>query len=316
MPTKVVEQIKEKARVAYRSSEIVTKREALISMAADLKTLVVRFKLEEKKGKGKEDPEEEVDVGIRIPVLGIANVKVKTLYDNNDGHLWNLSVVMTKQSQGDQVHHSFQFEKETIRDMWDSGLRSLVFKATGGHSQGSGTNENAGADENSLHTILAVRLKSPEPNILVCIAIRFTKLDEEAYLEVPKDAATPEDCKMLTEAFLKKYSVSPTHSTSLYRLVRAVTSRALLEQETHAVLAEIDAASTDTICEDLANREKSPKERAEACLKAQEHLDELIASLPQRMGQSGPAASLVRDMLKRNAQKMKLINEALIPRRC
>mmetsp|Transcript_94832 Transcript_94832/g.178431 ORF Transcript_94832/g.178431 Transcript_94832/m.178431 type:complete len:317 (+) Transcript_94832:143-1093(+) len=310
MPTKVVEQIKEKVRAGYRSSESVAKREAAIRLSADTKILLVTFDLDADKNEEREKPPsenaQEPGAVLEIIVSEIANIKVKDLFDNQAGKLWILSVILSS-----QVHHSFQFEKETTRNMWDHGLRSIVFRhASSGHLINQTPGEEVIDGEHSFAKIHSAQMKAPSEGTLVCMVIVFQGNIPEAYLEIPRDRADADHCKRLTEEFVKKYKVAFTHSTSLYRLVRAVTSRALLEQETQQVITEIDNCNSERIYEDLANRDKTSSERAELVVKAQERLDNLINSLPQRMGQTGPAAILVGDMLKRNAMKMKLFNAA------
>lgn len=349
--TRVVELIKEKARVGYRSSEHMARRDAWIRITSDGKSLNVDFRKEISKLVATEvDP-------VDIAISEIANIKVKNIVE---GHTTAriLSVVMRKHKrelidrgplvgrhieevkcacgrvfQPDEedlyctniigkdtasetvcgkprpaVHHSFQFNGDLIRDTWDHGLRSLLHKERG-FMPDPEQDRDEDEEETDYVRINKIALKRPDDSrgVLVNIALSLTTNKEE-YLEIPQDHASPADCKRITQEFVEKVKISPTHTTSLYRFVRSVTSRSLLEYEALRIIAEIDRCNIEHILQEPENVDKNVDEKRVLKDQAETNLDKLMQNIPHRLGHAGPAAKLVRDMLMRNVEKLKLIN--------
>merc|ERR1712157_943 len=69
--------------------------------------------------------------------------------------------------------------------------------------------------------------------------------DETVTLDVKEHQTSSEDCKRVVQEFVHKYGVLKAETTSLYRYVRSVVQRALMERETEAIVNEISAQHLD-----------------------------------------------------------------------
>jgi hypothetical protein len=199
----------------------------------------------------------------------------------------------------DGNHTSFQFALASKRDAWETGLRTMISGAMAGSKIGevkvpaqqylpikSLTTETCGEDE------------------LLRLTVSLGK--REGTLLVRKTENTLKDWKRITDEFVETHAVLPTEATSLYRYIRSVIDRTLMEREALAVIEEINEQSFEKLAR---NRHQSSTNDDEIVKTAAAALTTLGSTLATRIGSHGNGGMVICQILHRNIEKMKLINE-------
>eukprot|EP00438_Fugacium_kawagutii_P024666 Skav226598 [mRNA] locus=scaffold5607:41176:50933:+ [translate_table: standard] len=101
--------------------------------------------------------------------------------------------------------------------------------------------------------------------------------------------------------------VQPSETTSLYRLVKSLVHRTTLESKTADVMQRINDCNFDKM---LKAQGASVDDQGMAVLQlTKAHLREIENDLPGFIGQQGTAASMIVQILRRNLEKMKVVND-------
>eukprot|EP00913_Durusdinium_trenchii_P031012 g29045.t1 len=104
--------------------------------------------------------------------------------------------------------------------------------------------------------------------------------------------------------WVKENCVQPSETTSLYRLVKSLMYRSTLESKTAHIIQRINDCSFDKV---LQAHDSEDHLTLFELTKA--HLREIEHDIPKLIGHQGTAASMVVQILRRNVEKMKVIND-------
>lgn len=167
------------------------------------------------------------------------------------------------------------------------------------------------------HPITRVLLQRPPPGFLASLTVQVGENPADT-LNVP-DSAAREGCKRCVAEFLREHPVVPGDATSLYRFVKSVTQRAIMESETRQILSEMQELSFTSL---MANQRKSdavmpdstpfpsPTARPAEVLKSgNDGLKRLKGELRDRVCSRGPASEILVHLLARCIEKAKLVNQ-------
>lgn len=321
MPSRLQETLKEKVRARHRSSVNLTTRDVLIHMTdkSDLLTNKSIKVLEVEIMQQQDHPAANAEQGFAdsadkfaIKLEMITEVKVKNFVEK----MTNVYIVAVtceeEQEQGTlKVQHFLEFESLEKRDDWGNGLRSLH------HSfQWLNKRTETKADSKRLHMIKAINLQLPKAGCLVSMEIE-TAAGKKAELHVADDKKdySSDACKELTSDFILQNFIIPGEGASLYRFIRSVISRLLMERETTVILGEIDASRFNKVLEarNLATSSKANSANASEVKNAlhvvEGTLRDLAGAVPDRIGKHGPSSQLLVDILLRSIEKTKIYNK-------
>lgn len=285
-----LEKLKEVSRVYHRSKDRISKKDASIQLD-DTDPNDPFIKVDIGEAHKAEDRSKESD----IKIADVEGVKVKDF--NDGGH--EIHIVSVNHRDG--KHTSFQFEKRDDRDHWFQGLQQLQ----------SGVVANARTQvkvpAGQYMSIKAIALQKPGPGQLVFIKIDLAEgKQKQVDLVVPTDKTSRDACKHITDEFVEANLVLPTEKTSLYRYIRSVVQRAQMEKEVEVIVEEINSQSFEKLKSERSGESPSDDQLLE---QTKGKLTEIANSIPQRIGQHGSGATIVTQILKRNVDKMKLIND-------
>lgn len=216
-------------------------------------------------------------------------------------------------------HVCFEFEKVGTRDTWYAGLRTLLSDRA--FFQGNNIRKSLAKKVDPLKDVGSSKyqcvknielLKASNAN---AVSLRVDLDNEKGVnLDVPAGSISAEAIKDIANSFMDKHKVLPTENTSLYRLLRSLVQRSVLEKETSDIVAEINALHYDqlphTLKDELGkHHQPAGVEARRLASRAESRLNALHESIPNRIGQHGPGASIISQILQRNVAKMKLIND-------
>jgi len=208
---------------------------------------------------------------------------------------------------------TFRFANVQDRDSWESGLRSLISSPMKLQRNSSTQPKNKPQLD-----ITSLSLEKPGGGRLVKVKVQMCQ-EKEAFLEVLDNQCSAEDVRSVTSHFVHQHNLIMHDAKSLYRYVMSLVSRARIHKDTLAIVKEINLLDLETMVNDEANGEQVaeaiqagvPRHRA-LFDKAQDSLDNLIENFDTRMLQQGPGAAIVVKLIRRNIQKMKIVNEQRI----
>lgn len=235
----------------------------------------------------------------QILIDTIQSVKVKDFQDASGperSFIYTLSVNYAPAGK-DISHSSFQFSKQDVRNAWDHGLRSLL----------SGAVQSAKGSEVKVPSakykeIKQITLQKPKGGELVRIHVDLG--DAQADLVITREKASSDNCKTEATSFIDKNNILPTETTSLYRYMRSVVQRAQMEEEVSKIVKQINDQSLEEV------QKRNPGRPLNEMLnETKVQLENIARDVPQNVGQHGSGAAIVTQVLKRNVEKMKLINE-------
>eukprot|EP00434_Breviolum_minutum_P003849 symbB.v1.2.003387.t1/scaffold190.1/size276550/12 len=183
-----------------------------------------------------------------------------------------------------------QFTRVEDRDNWDTGLRYMMnaLEVTVAKDQVEGPTK-------SFSRIKKVRLEEPRAGVL------------EAILEIPEHKADAKNLNNEIVKWVQDNCVQPSETTSLYRLVKSLVHRTTLESKTADVIQRINDCNFDKM---LKAQGASVEDQGMAVLElTKAHLREIENDIPTFIGQQGTAATMITQILRRNVEKMKVIND-------
>lgn len=281
MPSRL-DQLKNPVKVWHRASNRIAKAHAKICVDDKFSQINIQF----------EDKPETLS----ILILDIEFIKTKDFNDSQTGSM----IFILSVNRKDGTHTSFQFEDKETRDAWDNGLRSL-------HSGvAQSTKSDVKVPSSQFLPIKSIALQKPSPGQVVNIKVDIGKEDvkRSADLVVLENQTGKEQCTQIAVDFVEQQSILPTETTSLYRYIRSVVQRAQMEKEVIAIVEEVNNQSFEKIV-----AEKGNSDHAAIVEAAKARLTTIYNQIPLRIGQQGSGATIVTQVLKRNIEKMKLINE-------
>lgn len=266
-------------------------------------------------------------------------IKTKEYTDKSGTQLWVLAlgvhenhgthtaealeqtIFQATQAVSDLVQHTFQFsepdiknktEAKSARDNWEHCLRTLRVEL----EMANETEVKVVASK--FRPIEKIELQQPQAGKVVSIKITLETSAEPVTLDIGEAETGSDACKRLTNQFIDDHSVLPTENTSLYRYIRSVVQRALMEKETKVIIDEINRLKFETLLKSpkYADLDKTLSANISKIVNEGAHeLQRISASIPTRIGQHGSGATVVNTVLKRNVEKLKLINE-LAAKKC
>lgn len=278
-----LDQLKVPVKVWHRSSNRIAKAQAKISLDDMFSQINIQF----------DDTKINPD---SIYILDIEFIKVKDFNDSQTGSM----IFILSINRKDGMHTSFQFEDKDTRDAWDNGVRSLHSGAA--HS----TKSEVKVPSSQFLPIKSIALQKPNPGQVVFIKVEIGKdeVKRTAELIVLESQTSSDASKQIAVDFVERNSILPTETTSLYRYVRSVVQRAQMEKEVIAIVDEVNSQSFERLV-----AEKGHADHAQIVESAKARLTTIYNQIPLRIGQHGSGATIVTQVLKRNIEKMKLINE-------
>lgn len=260
-----------------------------------------------------------------LVVTDIAALESKNLLNQDDEDVWALTIRMRKGCSPNCA--LLAFDSRDNRDGHCAVLKYLCDRAApaSAHeaaalpppSAASAASPPSGPSRQEVHatpglaTIARIDLAAPSrtgpriatgaPKVLIHCSVVLNHKQEPVTIEVPEGRTGSEDCRRIVRAFIAEHQVLPSESKSLYRFLRSVTQRALMQRETTAVIAEIDAQRLGA--------EVGAAGTSRSAFAAELGLKRLAAEIPERLGQNGVCAGLVAQILSRNIEKTRLINK-------
>jgi len=286
MPTRL-DLLKKPISICHRSSDRITRITATIFLDDKTNSIDIQF---EKAASGESD--------YKIAVPDVQLVKTKEFMESEHKKLFMLSI---HHGSGGLRHTSFQFDTLENRNAWDHGLRSLM---SGAVQSAKGTEVKVPGAK--YVPIKAIALQNPRPGQLVSIGVDLG--GKQVDLVVSEKLASSDDCKRLATEFVEQNVILPTETTSLYRYIRSVVQRAQMESEVVKLVHEINAQNFDEVSKSRSGQ-LTAEDSQQILNSTRERLATLASEIPDRVGQHGSGATIVSQVLKRNIDKMKLINE-------
>jgi len=297
---RLAEQLKKKMPVGHRSTERIVKEEAYV-WQVDERELMIEFK---NGGEGKPEV---------IKVQDIDHVK-QTDYPEDNSFRWVLGI-NHKDKEGKVT--MLQFNKREDRDIWVSGLRSFVdaLRATPHGSANSSMQASPEVPTATLQAVTDIALMEPPTGSVARVCLTLAS-KEKVYLDIPEGRDNPQQLKSLVQDFVEQNSIMTSESTSLYRLLRTVMQRIVVSRETQNIINEISSQRLDLLLPKGQPTDGNPVERAKGeQVRAEKRLKELAEEIPRRIGDQGTAAPIVSMILKRNIEKMQVINDMIVKAR-
>lgn len=288
----VKQQLKQQVFIIYRSSQLISPANASLKFDEQKNALLVVFL------------NNESEKPVTIEMKDIENVKARDYTVENNYH-WVLSI----QQREEPRQASLQFRMKEERDTWHNGLRSLL---TQQHEGVPVRREEGPAAEPAPQQkrITEVTLHEPGPAVLATVQISLKdKKASQVMLHVPEARASVDDIKRITQDFVRENQVDPVESTSLYRFLRTVVQRALVEQETIAIVEEIKHKNLDVLVREADQKGSREGNVDDLKERAKEELLALKDQIQLRLGDQGTGATIVSLILRQNIEKMLHINE-------
>lgn len=289
MQKSVVDKIKRKTAVKYRSTTCVQQVEAKISYDPDKKSVLVEIPGGQE---GVVDEGEPFD----LDIADIRSVQAKD-YTQDTAYLYLLFVGT------DDAKEAFQFSRREDRDTWEDSLRSLM---------GNMDVDVLKQDQSGpfLAPIIQISLRRPQgPEVLISVEMVLgadgNKQPLTRYLDVPVNKTSEQDTQKIVRDFVKDNEILPSEKLSLFRYVRTLVERANVEQETKKLVEEINALHYDNLIKGMSAKASIEDVVSDARYK----LEGIQKSIPQRIGTRGTNANIVGMILQRSTEKMKLVND-------
>lgn len=228
------------------------------------------------------------------------------------GHVFLLTLCYTEEAQkthGQGAHSALEFPDRDVRDLWDHGLRSLITSA----SSGGEKQQEVSVPTQQLLPIKGISLRSGDKSgELMTVTVELGKRNASFAVSIPEPNYDREAYKkelwQKIVTFIADSSIVATETMSVYRYVRCVVQRALMEKEVTAIIEDINNQNLDTLMKKRGDRQPGVLDDDQLHQAAERHLDSLGAELPDRIGSQGSGAVVVTQVLMRNIAKMKLVN--------
>mmetsp|Transcript_52696 Transcript_52696/g.112696 ORF Transcript_52696/g.112696 Transcript_52696/m.112696 type:complete len:313 (-) Transcript_52696:136-1074(-) len=280
-----------KISVGYRSDESFARTEAQIFYDSRAQTVQIQ-----EQGNSGSEPMHTIKLNDMVSVKARDYIEGNTFF-------WTLAL----QQNEAPVRTCIQFYKREARDLWDAGLQALL-------ASEAKNGATVSVPSSKYIAIKEVTLEEPRPGFLVSVVVDVGK-EENPRLEVPHGRAAGGDCKQITHDFIEANMILPTEGTALYRFVRAAVQRAQVEAETAKVVEEINSLQINELIRHREDRPGSaPPQYYAIAEQAKARLKALSAEIPKRIGDQGTAAVFLAQILRRNIEKMIVINELAVER--
>lgn len=326
MPTKprkvVLDSLRSQVPVIHRSSDDIQRREGEVKLvevldgmsrkSQDDKSWSIKLAFKDEAHTSHASKPDNV-----IDVRSVISLKSKDYQDHDGGGVFEIFHVLSIEHKHErEVRHAFlQFNSLQDRNMWYQGLKAVhEWQKSLGLDDTTAQVEDVPRDKKSKHaTISNVTLEPPDPPAIV--KLRFSLVSDDGreidrFLEIKPEDASSEQCKKLCTAFMQLHNVLPTEGSSLYRLVRSIVIRVLMEQESEKISQEIKAQRFENILDgrnlwefsEMVDMHKA-KERSDARLR------ELSESLKVRLGQHGAGSEILEQIFRKSIEKLIVMNE-------
>jgi hypothetical protein len=283
-----MEELKNEVDVVHRTRTRIQPIMAKIHVNDSFTKIVVRFP-------EVDDEDHEIDIS------EIDFIKRRDFSDV-DAYNQQMQFHLLSLTHKDGNHTSVQFKEATRRDAWETGLRTMISGASAGQSIGE-----VKVPKEQYQPIKSLTTETPQEDELLRLTVSLGK--RSAVLTVKKFETTAKDWKRVTDEFVEANAVLPTEATSLYRYIRSVIDRTIMEREVLAVIEEINSKSFEALSR---NRHGSSATDEELVKMANDSLTTLASTLPTRVGSHGNGGMVICQILHRNIEKMKLINDMAV----
>lgn len=215
--------------------------------------------------------------------------------DYADGQSFEFGICLT-QKNGDI--HSIVFKRVDERDLFANELKNALRTTMRAEEQ-----DSAPVNE-QFRTIIKVEVKEPPPAGNVAW-LDITLDSGKSVVVAMKENTLPSTFKEHVGEVVNENHILPTEATSLYRLVKALTSRKQVKEEAEKAITEIDSLNFDTYARAHVVQQPAEGQQLEVNLL----LDKLKKDLPAKLGSAGVGSQLVHGLLVHNVEKMKAIND-------
>jgi len=240
------------------------------------------------------------------PVAGSSEKKEYILYINFRPR----TAAAAGDEEPEQEHVSLQFSDREIRDAWEHGIRNIM---TGKGAVPAKDNVYVPAQPLVPITKIGLKNGSTAEELMTVVVDVGDKNNKQILFPVSAPAAGVDQeifKKELWEKvvnFVEDNFILQTETMSLFRYMRTVVQRALMEKEVATMISDINSQSLRKLMENRGKLEPGVLGDDELHAAAEKRLDVLLAQLPERIGQSS-GAPVVTQVLRRNIEKMKLMN--------
>lgn len=201
-----------------------------------------------------------------------------------------------------------QFTNRDLRDSWEHGIKNIMTGKTSSKSEVS-------VPSKPLVPITGISLKNGTGEELMTVVIDLDQKQVVFPVQAPAAGVDQEKFKKeLWEkviGFVEQNSILQTETMSLFRYIRTVVQRAVMEKEVATVISDISSQSLQKLIENRGKPEPGVLGDDELHAAAEKRLDVLLAELPERLGQTS-GAPVITQVLRRNIEKMKLMNSMVL----
>mmetsp|Transcript_44748 Transcript_44748/g.83589 ORF Transcript_44748/g.83589 Transcript_44748/m.83589 type:complete len:313 (+) Transcript_44748:31-969(+) len=295
---KNAEQLVRAVKVRYRSSSNLVLRSGMLQWNEEMQTVEINF------SKSSEE------LGPDMSIMKLSSVSGVKAMDYIEGtHVNCVLILRLKPDVSDdslipqspvpeEEEVIVQFARVEDRDNWDTGLRYLINALEVTVAQ-----DQVEVPTKSFSRIRKVQLEEPRAGVLVAANFELAS-GELATLEIPESMADGKDLNSFVVDWVQQRCVQPSETTSLYRLVKSLLHRATLESKTADIIQRINACHFDNLL-----KEKNTSDGLLVLEWSKAQLREVSHDIPNLIGQQGTAASMTIQILQRNVEKMKAIND-------
>jgi hypothetical protein len=284
-----LEELRKEEEVLHRTRTHIHPQRALISVDESYRKIMIK------------QPDVEPPLVSTVDVGEIDFIKRRDFTDvDRSDHSVEMHLLSLNHKDGN--HTSFQFGMAAKRDAWETGLRTMISGAMAG--------SRIGEVKVPAQQYMAIKSLTTEicgEDELLRLTVSLGK--REGVLSVKKTENTAKDWKRITDEFVEKNAVLPTEATSLYRYIRSVIDRTLMEKEAVAVIEEINEQSFEKL---VKKKHGSSASDDEIVRMAADRLTTISSQLATRIGSHGNGGMVICQILHRNIEKMKLINEMAV----
>lgn len=252
--------------------------------------------------KDTEDEKEKKTNILNIKIADITDVKVKNFTEK-------LTQIFVVSLTAHGIQYFMEFETIDKRDDWGNGLRSL-------HHAHQWAQKPVESEKNTrkLHLIKQIILQKPRylerygSNSIVSMDIELASGDKVS-LDIPETRYDSDNCKEITNDCVFQNNIIPAEGASLYRFVRSVISRMLMERETNNIIVEIDKQRYAEVMRGHTVSAANASTIRGLLHTADDELRHLAGAVPGRIGKHGPSSQLLVDILLRSIEKTKIYNK-------
>ncbi|CAJ1437710.1 unnamed protein product [Effrenium voratum] len=307
---KSAEALAREVKIKYRSSSNLVLRRGILFYNEDMQTVEIECSTR---------TEDEQTASTMVKLSGVNTVKAMDYIEGTRVNcarvlaaVWALVLILrlkpdtsedalcNNPSPPQEEEVILQFARVEDRDNWDTGLRFLINAL-----EVTVAKDQVDVPTRGFSRIKKVRLEEPRAGVLV--AGRFELANgEEAMLEVTEEMADAKNLNSFIVEWVQQKCVQPSETTSLYRLVKSLVHRVTLDSKTADIIKRINDCHFDRM---LQAQGKGTDQGHLVLELTKAHLREIDHEIPKIIGQQGTGASMIIQVLRRNVEKMKVIND-------